>query len=176
MPTKKELQMLQALPLEIKVAKSLQRIREWVQFFGQENVYVSFSGGKDSTVLLHLVRSIYPNIKAVYVDTGLEYPEIKEFVKSFDNVEILRPKMNFRQVIEKYGYPIISKEISQVLHGARNSLKKNTQSVRLSKLGIGSNEFKDSIYNAYIYKPLLYLPFEISDYCCNIMKKILQRN
>ena len=96
MPTKKELIMLQALPLEIKIMKSLQRIREWVQYFGVDGVYVSFSGGKDSTVLLHLVRSIYPNIKAVFVDTGLEFPEIKEFVKSFDNVEILRPKMNFR--------------------------------------------------------------------------------
>lgn len=171
MPTKKELVMLQALPLEIKVMKSLQRIRDWVEYWGEDEVYVSFSGGKDSTVLLRLVRSIYPKVKAVFVDTGLEYPEIKAFVKSFDNVEILRPKMNFRQVIERYGYPVISKEISSVLHGARNSLKKNTQSVRLAKLGIGSDEFKDSTYNACIYKPLLYLPFEINDYCCNIMKK-----
>lgn len=68
-------------------------------------MYVSFSGGKDSTVLLDLVRSEYPNVKAVFVDTGLEYPEIRSFVKTFDNVEILKPKKNFKQVIQEYGYP-----------------------------------------------------------------------
>ena len=89
-----------------------ERIRGWVNEFGEDGVYVSFSGGKDSTVLLHIVRNMYPNVKAVFVDTGLEYPEIREFVKSFENVYWLRPKMNFRQVIEKYGYPFISKEVS----------------------------------------------------------------
>ena len=51
-----------------------------------------FSGGKDSTVLLDLVRKLYPGIVAVFVDTGLEYPEIREFVKRFENVEWLKPK------------------------------------------------------------------------------------
>ena len=54
-----------------------------------------------------------PEIKAVYVDTGLEYPEIKKFVKTFENVTILRPKMSFVDVIKKYGYPMISKEVSE---------------------------------------------------------------
>ena len=171
MPTKNELVMLQALPLEVKVMKSLQRIREWVQYFGVDGVYVSFSGGKDSTVLLHLVRSIYPNIKAVFVDTGLEYPEIKAFVKSFDNVEILRPKMNFRQVIEEYGYPIISKEVADNINGARHSIVKKQQSERLAKFGIGSDKYKDSKYNNERWRPLLYLPFKISSMCCDIMKK-----
>ena len=72
---KNELIMLQALPLEIKVAKSKLRIREWVQHYGAENVYISFSGGKDSTVLLDLVRSEFSEIEAVFVDTGLEYPK-----------------------------------------------------------------------------------------------------
>ena len=111
-----ELIMLQALPLDLKVAKTKLRIREWIDYYGEENVYVSFSGGKDSTVLLDLVRSEYPNIEAVFVDTGLEYPELKEFVNSFDNVTIIRPKMSFKQVIEKYGYPIISKEQSRYLY------------------------------------------------------------
>lgn len=56
MPSKEELQMLQALPLELKVMKTQQRIREWVQYYGENGVVISFSGGKDSTVLLHLVR------------------------------------------------------------------------------------------------------------------------
>lgn len=103
MPSKEELQMLQALPLELKVMKTQQRIREWVQYYGENGVAVSFSGGKDSTVLLHLVRQLYPDIEAVFVNTGLEYPEIQQFVKTFDNVTILRPKMRFDEVIKNTG-------------------------------------------------------------------------
>ena len=72
MPSKEELRMLQALPLEIKVMKTKQRIREWVEYYGVDGVAVSFSGGKDSTVLLHLVRELYPQVEAFFVDTGLE--------------------------------------------------------------------------------------------------------
>ena len=118
-----ELQQWQALPLNIKVLMTKDRIRSWVNEYGEDGVYVSFSGGKDSTVLLHIVRSMYPNVKAVFVDTGLEYPEIREFVKTFDNVDWLKPKMNFKQVIEKYGYPFISKEVSECVDGARKYLK-----------------------------------------------------
>ena len=81
MPTKEELKQLQALPLDLKIARTQQRIREWVHHYGADGVYVSFSGGKDSTVLLHIVREMYPEIEAVFVNTGLEYPEIKAFVK-----------------------------------------------------------------------------------------------
>ena len=71
---------------------------------------MAFSGGKDSTVLLDIARKIYPDIEAVYTDTGLEYPELREFVKTIDNVTWLRPKENFKKVVQKYGYPVISKE------------------------------------------------------------------
>ena len=117
-----ELQSMQAASLNTKIALTKTRIREWVKEFGEDGVYVSFSGGKDSTVLLTLARQEYPDMKAVFVDTGLEYPEIREFVKTWDNVEWLRPKMNFRQVIEKYGYPMISKEVSECVYGARKYL------------------------------------------------------
>ena len=82
----------------------------------------SFSGGKDSTVLLHIAREMYPDIKALYCDTGLEYPEIRSFVKTFDNVDWLRPKMGFKKVCEKYGFPLISKEVSECVYGARKYL------------------------------------------------------
>ena len=95
MATKNELIMLRSLPLEIKIAKSKQRIQEWIDYFGYNGVYVSFSGGKDSLVLLHLARTVNPNIKAMFVDTGLEYPEIKEYVKTFPNVDIIRPQISF---------------------------------------------------------------------------------
>ena len=119
MPSKEELQMLQALPLEIKVMKTQQRIREWVQYYGENGVVVSFSGGKDSTVLLHLVRKLYPNVRAVFSDTGLEYPEIREFVKSVPNVDWVKPKQTFREVAIKHGYPLFSKEVAETIRYAR---------------------------------------------------------
>lgn len=116
------LQQLQGLPLNIKIRMTKSRIRQWINEYGEDGVYISFSGGKDSTVLLHLVREDYPNVKAVFVDTGLEYPEIRQFVKTFDNVEWLKPKMIFKNVIEKYGYPFISKEVSEKVYYAKRYL------------------------------------------------------
>ena len=118
-----DLYQMQSLPLKAKIRMTENRIQEWVNEYGEDGVYVSFSGGKDSTVLLHIARRLYPNIKAVFVDTGLEYPEIRSFVKSFENVDWIKPKMTFKQVIEKYGYPFISKEVSNCVDGARKYLR-----------------------------------------------------
>lgn len=118
-----QLQQRQSLPLEAKIILSKQKIKEWYRAWGSD-VYVSFSGGKDSTVLLDLVRSVYPEVFAVFVDTGLEYPEVREFVKGIKNVVWLRPKMKFWEVIEKYGYPVISKMQAQYIDCARNGSEK----------------------------------------------------
>lgn len=125
------------MPLNTKVRLTQQRIREWVNKFGIDHVYVSFSGGKDSTVLLHIARQMYPEIKAVYSDTGLEYPEIRNFVMTFDNVDIVKPKINFKDVIKKYGYPVVSKETANKLDLARSYLIKliNDESVSICKDG-----------------------------------------
>ena len=128
------LKLRQAMSLEDKIRFSQKRIEQWVNKFGENGTYISFSGGKDSTVLLHLVRSIFPNVPAVFVDTGLEYPEIKKFVKTFDNVEIIRPKMMFNQVLDKYGFPIISKEVSECVDQARKSLLNGKYLYSLEKL------------------------------------------
>ena len=109
---------LQALPLDRKIQISQARIIEWYQR-NKGNVVVSFSGGKDSTVLLHLVRSIYPDVPAVFSNTGLEYPEIQRFVRTFPNVEIVAPTMNFSEVISTYGYPLIGKEVAEAIYYAR---------------------------------------------------------
>ena len=123
MPTAEELRIMQAYPLDLKVKKTQLRIREWVNYYGAENCAVAFSGGKDSTVLLHIVRELYPDIEAVFCNTGLEYPEIQKFAKSFENVTVLTPQMNFKEVVTKYGYPFISKEVAERVHNARECLK-----------------------------------------------------
>ena len=109
---------MQGWSLERKIRVTQTRIMEWyMRYDGQ--VFISFSGGKDSTVLLDLARRVYPDIPAVYVDTGLEYPELRDFVKTKDNVIWLRPRYPFTQILEKYGYPIISKERFRMLSTAQ---------------------------------------------------------
>lgn len=158
-----QLQQLQGLPLEVKIRKTKERIKEWHEHWDGQ-VYVSFSGGKDSTVLLHIAREIYPNIEAVFVDTGLEYPEIRAFVKTFNNVTWLKPKMNFKQVIEQHGYPVISKRVSRQIH----DVKKHGENCWAWGCFDGREK---GFYNTEKWKPLIEAPFKISDQCCNVMKK-----
>ena len=166
MPTIEELRQFQSLPLDIKIRLTEDRINEYVRVFGIDNVCISFSGGKDSTVVLDIARKTYPKIKAVYCDTGLEYPEIKQFVKSFSNVEIIRPKMVFADVIKEYGYPIISKEISEAIYAVRNN---TTCKGTIDKMY--GNKTQDSRFNYSKYLPLLDVDFKIGNRCCSIMKK-----
>ena len=122
--TLQDLQEKQALPLDLKIRLTRERVRAWINEYGEDGVYISFSGGKDSTVLLDLVRNEfgYKNIKAMFVDVPTQYPELRQFVKTFDNVDIVTPKINFFQVCEKYGFPLFSKEISECVQGARKYL------------------------------------------------------
>lgn len=89
MPTQRDLDMLRALPLELKIEKTKARIREWY-YAHNGQVYVSFSGGKDSTVLLHLVRSEFPDVVAVFSDTGLEYPRDKRVHKNHSKCRMVK--------------------------------------------------------------------------------------
>ena len=73
---------MQAWPLERKIQVTQAKILEWYHHYGGK-VAVSFSGGVDSLIVLDLARRAFPDIPAVYVDTGLEYPELRNFVKRF---------------------------------------------------------------------------------------------
>lgn len=151
--------------LEEKIEMTNDRIKEWYEHY-DGNVYVSFSGGKDSTVLLDLVRKQYPDVPAVFSNTGLEYPEIVEFVKEQDNVKIIHPKMSFKQVLDKYGYPVISKEVSTQIYEIRNTKSEYLYNLRMNG-GRDGKSFKLSEK----WKYLIDSPFKISSNCCNIMKK-----
>lgn len=187
MPTAEELRIMQAYPLDLKIKKTKQRIREFVDYFGEQDCAVSFSGGKDSTVLLHIVRELYPNMEAVFCNTTLEYPEIQKFAKSFDNVTVISPHLTYAQVIEKYGYPFISKEVSERVYNARRCLASLAEGGMSSTLNIttslqksfpikvqqlfGTGGFFSSRYDFSRWKDLLTLDFKLSHLCCNVMKK-----
>jgi len=154
----------QKMPLDIKIRYSEERIRSWYDHFGG-CVYVSFSGGKDSVVLLHLVRKLYPNVVGVFVDTGLEYPEIRKFVKDTDNIVWLRPARSFSQVLEKFGYPVISKDVSQKVYEIRNTKSDKLRNKRL----YGDDKGYGKLSNKWRF--LVDAEFKISHDCCRIMKK-----
>lgn len=150
-----DLKRMQEMPLEDKVKRTELLIKEWYEHY-DGNVIVSFSGGKDSTVLLHIVRKLYPDVQAVFFDTGLEYPEIREHVKTFENVMWMKPRKNFKEVILDVGYPIISKEVSGKIANYQRFGKSY-----------------DDIPKKYRYLVDKEAPFKISDRCCYYMKKYL---
>lgn len=164
-----QLRQRQAQPLEIKIQMSLLRIRQWHEHWGG-GVYVSFSGGMDSTVLLHLIRSVYPDTPAVFVN-DLPYPEIKEHVRRTDNVMTVRPKKTFQQVIREYGYPVISKRNAQYIHEVQTA-NGDTPTKRLRLTGVKSDgKFSKLSMIPQKWQYLCEAPFKISDRCCHWLKK-----
>ena len=183
MPTKDDLKYFQAMPLDLKIPFTMQRIREWVTWFGGNGVYVAFSGGKDSTVLADLYAQFCKDwgyeMWLVFVNTGLEYPEIQRFVKWYAeylqekhgivvHLEILRPKLRFDEVIKKYGYPLISKSVSNCVAGAKKGQQSRIN--LLNGLDCDGSDRK-SKFSQLKYRPLLDVDFKISDMCCDVMKK-----
>lgn len=167
--TAEDLKMMQALPLDMKIQLTKDRIRSWVNTYGESGVYVSYSGGKDSTVLMHLVKQDYPDVPVVFCDTGLEYPEVRALaIKNADVV--LKPKMRFREVIEKYGYPVVSKEVSKNVYYARSG---GAETVYYKKLfGLLKNDKGEkSAYCCEKWSFLYEAPYRISNLCCDVMKK-----
>ena len=203
--TKEDLKQFQAESLENKIQRTLAKVSEWYSYWNNE-VYVSFSGGKDSTVLADIcAKWCYVAKKPLYlvfVNTGLEYPEIQKHVKQYAEwlqnkyeievvLEILRPEMRFDEVVKTYGYPIIGKKQSDAIDGARKNLKDKKYTLRLRTLGITEQEAREmglelppremlnryenaidgSKYAIPKYKELLYVDFDISNKCCDVMKK-----
>jgi len=168
-----QLQQLQALPLEVKIRKTEERIKEWYEHFDGQ-VYVSRSGGKDSDVLGRIVKRLYPDVPHVFVNTGLEHDSVRKHGELISD-EVVRPEMRFDDVIVKYGYPIISKEVSQTISECQIRKVKGIElaSYRMNKLN-GECLDKDgnlSQYNIPQWKFLLDAPFKISHKCCDVMKK-----
>jgi len=87
---------------------------------------VACSFGKDSTVLVHLVTKINPDVLVVFANTGVEYPETLEFrdllVKEWNlNYVEVHPEKTFWECVKEYGYP-------NIRYMGREAKKKGTTS------------------------------------------------
>ena len=166
--TKAQLQRLQGLPLIQKEALTMRRIE---QFYTELNrkVYVSFSGGKDSTVLLHMARRLYPEIQGVFINTGVEYPGINEFVQKQENITWLKPKMAFPKVLKEYGYPMPSKENAQKIYEIQRTKSPKLLNKRLNGQLNAKGQKNGKLPEKWKY--LLDEDIKISHKCCDILKK-----
>ena len=165
----KELKERQAWTLDQKIDHSLGAIDQFYQRLDGK-VYVSFSGGKDSTVLYWLCRKIYPDIKAVFCNTGNEYPDIVRFVNEVKigggNLEIIHPKLKPKEVMEQFGFPLVSKETSSII----KDVKYNPNSVRSRRaLGLVKTSYRGQIPKKWFW--LVEEPYKVSSKCCDKLKK-----
>ena len=165
-----ELNERQHWPLDLKIAFTETRVRQWYGHWGG-NVYISFSGGKDSTVLRDIVKRLYPDVPAVFCDTGLEYPEVRSHALKYAD-EVLKPEMNFKKVIEKYGYPVIGKNQARKIHDLQNESDRNQSSCNLYRTGYTRDgRYLSSYKLADKWLFLADAPFKVSGECCDVMKK-----
>lgn len=187
--TVEDLKQMQSRSFEDKIQTSIAKILEAFSRYNKQ-CYVSFSGGKDSTVLADLVAKccqLY-NCKLVlwYSNTGLEYPEVTKHVKGFSewlkvkyeievDLVIDYPKdkhgnrITFKDVIEKYGYPLISKEVSRDV-----AIAKNRPDGKTAQKFIRGSDYHKKYGDTWLLERWAYLinaPFNISNQCCNVMKK-----
>jgi 3'-phosphoadenosine 5'-phosphosulfate sulfotransferase (PAPS reductase)/FAD synthetase len=105
-------------------------------------------------------------VPAVFADTGLEYPEIRQFVKTIPNVTWVKPKMNFKKVIEKYGYPVVSKEQARYIRDVQRGTTKYLE----EKRRFGKNGTRVGMVSKK-WQYLFDAPFKISEQCCDVIKK-----
>jgi len=169
-----ELRRLQKkMPYEWKVSHAIDVIREFVEHEGENGVYISFSGGKDSLVLLHLVRSIYPNVPAVFANTGIEFPEQVKFVRTFENVTEVYPIKHFPKIIKEDGIVFPSKEVAMYVKDAENGCNYAINGFKGLDLKGKENRYK-ARFKRWAY--LLECGVKISPNCCKLMKEIPMRN
>lgn len=166
--------------LEDRIAK-IQAINK--QYDLESNAYISFSGGKDSTVLHYLIDLALPNnkIPRVFVNTGIEYTQIVNFVKEMqqkdDRIIIINSGVNIKKMLEKYGYPFKSKQHSHnVAIYQRNKNKEELNKSLKRYLGIIESNTLFRCPKKLQYQFTKEFNIKVSDDCCNRLKKIPIKN
>ena len=156
----------QGLPLDIKIKLTKRRIEEFYKSFNGK-VYISYSGGKDSEVMLHLVKSCHSDIKIVFVDTGTELETRKHAIRKADI--ILKPKIPMLQIWKKYGIPFPSKQQANFIYKVKHT-KSDYLRNRLMT-GIMKDGSKTMFKISKKWKCIIDSDIEVSDRCCYYLKK-----
>jgi len=162
---------------ELILFDRLEVIRKTIGKYGESNFYVSFSGGKDSTVLHYIIDEALPNnkIPRVYINTGIEYNDILKFVKqmqkSDNRIQIVNSNVHIPSMLKKYGYPFKSKEHATLLSDYQN--RGMTKTVYRYVKGL---RYDDTLSRFACPKSLLYqftdkFDLKVSGKCCNEIKK-----
>lgn len=167
--TKEQLTRLQNLPLQQKINLSLRRIE---QFYIQNkgNVYKSNSMGKDSTVMSHLVYGLYPDVPDVFCNTGNEFPENVDLTKEYENLIVIRPKLSIGQVLNKHGFPVVSKKVSMAISRYRTGSEQQKELRAVGGINPSSGKLQSRTIPIWC-QPLINAPFKISERCCDVLKK-----
>lgn len=192
--TPQELAIRSGWPLDYKIQWAVGRLAEFIIHTDGKS-YNTFSGGKDSRTVKDLIDGIYdgrfkhllpPHIYAkvlkhqkpinVFANTGLEFPEIVDYVKSFDGVVIVKPRMGFVRVIKEIGVAVGSKKIAMMVSRLKGYIANPSPKNEATKNLYLTGYKKDGTYSAASKLPdkwmrLLNAPFNVSDQCCDIFKK-----
>lgn len=159
---------------ELMLFDRINVIKDTINKYGEENFYISFSGGKDSTVLHYLIDLALPynKIPRVYADTGIGLNMVTDFVKELakhdERIIIIRPSLPVKETLEKYGYPFKSKHHSYMLEKyQRLGMTKGVKNY----LGIGDNKIFKPCPIKLRYQFTEEFNIKVSDSCCLKMKE-----
>ena len=167
--TQKELQERLKWSLNQKIDHSLGVIDSFISQY--PNCVVSFSGGIDSQVLLFLSRMIDKNRKGIFLNTTNEHSEILKHVRIVENIETILPEITFIQIIEKYGFPLISKNVARMLDDLKHPTEKNKISRMCWETGVNREGKKSLFVLPEKYKHIIKAPFDVTNKCCYYLKK-----
>lgn len=155
---------LQAMSLQEKIRRTQNLIYEWLSEY--PDAVVSFSGGKDSLVLLTIARTVEKNIGSVFFNTGVEFPYMAKFAED-NGVKVIQPKDSFLDIVHNVGVPLISKEVAQL-----STAKEGTEMYdRLTGQGNYAPHGYRRAFNLEKYKWVLNAPFKLTATCCDKLKK-----
>lgn len=161
---------------EFELADRIAKIKSINTIYNLEaNAFISFSGGKDSTVLSKIIDLALPNnkIPRVFFNTGIEYKAILQFVKDKakeDNrIIIFNSGVNIRSMLETKGYPFKSKEFAQKLFTYQHSGNCKTVTDYLGITGSKAKSFQcpDKLKSCFTSE----FKLKVSDKCCKELKK-----
>ena len=173
-----ELKMLQALPLDIKIAKTKLRIKDAINEWGVDGVYIPVSGGMDSTVLSYIVEEYQKEngikksrIPRINVNTGCEYDGVLTNARKLSDREML-PKKPLYKVLTEEGYPVGSKKVSRMLRDIQNPTENNKATVNLYLTGIKKDGTETKHFKlAQKWRKFIDSPVKASEKCCYYLKK-----